>query len=344
MRRKVLTFMMCMLMVGTLVACAKTEQSKKTEDEKKAEEKETKELKDVTFVLDWTPNTNHTGVYVAIEKGYYEDAGLKVKVVQPPEDGAAVLVASGGAQFGVDFQDYLVPAFSGDNQLPVTAVAGIIQHNTSGIVSLKGNGITSPKGMCGKKYATWELEIEQAMLKYLVEKDGGKFQDVTMIPSTVTDVASALQTKEVDDVWIYYAWDGIALEQKGIENDFFFFKDFDEALDYYSPVIIANDDYLKDCPEETKDFLRATKKGYEYAMEHPEEAAEILVKAAPELDKDIVLASQKWLKDQYQSDAPYWGYIDEKRWDAFYDWLYDNGVVKEKIPHGTGFSNEYLQK
>ncbi|SFP98170.1 ABC-type nitrate/sulfonate/bicarbonate transport system, substrate-binding protein [Lachnospiraceae bacterium XBB1006] len=344
MKRRMFAVLLVMVMALSLAACGKSDSGNKTDAEKKAEEKETKELKNVTFVLDWTPNTNHTGVYVAIEKGFYEDAGLKVKVVQPPEDGAAVLVASGGAQFGVDFQDYLVPAFSGDNQLPVTAVAGIIQHNTSGIVSLKGNGITSPKGMCGKKYATWELEIEQAMLKYLVEKDGGDFKDVTMIPSTVTDVASALSTKEVDDVWIYYAWDGIALEQKGIASDFFFFKDYDEALDYYSPVIIANDDYLKDCPEETKAFLQATKKGYEYAMKHPKEAADILVKAAPELDKEIVVKSQEWLKDQYQADAPYWGYIDEKRWDAFYDWLYENGVVKEKIPHGTGFSNDYLQE
>lgn len=339
MRKRVFVVLMTLALVVSLAACGKTESGKK--DDKGQEE--TKELKEVTFVLDWTPNTNHTGVYVALEKGYYEEAGLKVKVVQPPEDGAAVLVASGGAQFGVDFQDYLVPAFSGDNQLPVTAVAGIIQHNTSGIVSLKGNGITSPKGMCGKKYATWELEIEQAMLKYLVEKDGGNFDDVTLIPSTVTDVASALQTKEVDDVWIYYAWDGVALEQKGIDSDFFFFKDYDEALDYYSPVIIANNDYLKECPEDAKAFLAATKKGYEFAMENPEEAADILVKAAPELDKDIVVKSQEWLKDQYQADAPAWGVIDAKRWDAFYDWLYDNGVVKEKIPHGTGFSNDYLQ-
>ena len=49
------------------------------------------ELTDVTICLDWTPNTNHTGLYVAAAKGYYEDAGLNVSIVQPPEDGATAI-------------------------------------------------------------------------------------------------------------------------------------------------------------------------------------------------------------------------------------------------------------
>ena len=82
-----------------------------------------------TVVLDWTPNTNHTGIYVALANGYFEEAGLNVQVVQPPEDGAVALVASGKAQFGVSFQDSLAPAFAGDSPMPVTAVAALIQHS-----------------------------------------------------------------------------------------------------------------------------------------------------------------------------------------------------------------------
>ena len=83
----------------------------------------------ITIVLDWTPNTNHTGIFVAEARGYFEEAGLKVEVVQPPEDGAVTLVASGKAQFGVSFQDSLAPAFVGEEAMPVTAVAAVIQHN-----------------------------------------------------------------------------------------------------------------------------------------------------------------------------------------------------------------------
>ena len=72
-------------------------------------------LIDITLVLDWTPNTNHTGFYIAQNLGYFEEAGLNVNIIQPPEDGATSMVASGQAQFGVDFQDYLAPVFTSEN-------------------------------------------------------------------------------------------------------------------------------------------------------------------------------------------------------------------------------------
>ena len=139
---------------------------------------EKEETEKLTFVLDWTPNTNHTGLYVAQSLGYFEDQGLEVEIVQPPEDGANTLVASGKAQFGVSFQDSMAPGVAGDNALPVTAVAALIQHNTSGIVSRKGEGMDRPKGMEGKKYATWDGPIEVAMIQNAVEKDGGDFSKV----------------------------------------------------------------------------------------------------------------------------------------------------------------------
>ena len=92
-------------------------------------------------MLDWTPNTNHTGFYVAQAQGYFAEAGLKVNIIQPPEDGAVMMVASGNAEFCIDFQDYLAPVFASKETYPVTAVAALIQHNTSGIVSLKEDGI-----------------------------------------------------------------------------------------------------------------------------------------------------------------------------------------------------------
>ena len=83
---------------------------------------------------------------------------------------------------------------------------------------------------------------------------------------------------------VYYAWDKIMGDSLGIETNFFYYKDYAPELNFYSPVIIANNDYLKDNKEEATKILRAIKKGYQYAMEHPEEAAEILIKYAPELE------------------------------------------------------------
>ena len=310
----------------------------------KAEEAAGSDGEKITFVLDWTPNTNHTGLYVAMAKGYFEEAGIEVEVVQPPEDGAEVLVGSGRAQFGVSFQDYIAPALVGQAPLPITAVAALVQHNTSGIISRAGEGMDTPAGLEGKKYATWDLPVEKATMQHVVEADGGDFSKVELIPSTVTDEVSALQSGSVDAIWIFYGWAGIACEVAGLETDYFAFADIDPVFDFYSPVVIANDRYLTDHPDTARAFLAALAKGYEFAVENPEEAAAILMEAAPELgsNEKLVVESQKYLSKQYIADAPRWGEFDAARWDAFYAWLNDNGLVEEEIPAGAGFTNDYL--
>ena len=298
----------------------------------------------ITVVLDWTPNTNHTGIYVALANGYFRDAGLDVKVVQPPEDGAVALVASGKAQFGVSFQDSLAPAFVGDAVMPVTAVAAVIQHNTSGIVSRAGEGMDTPRGLEGKKYATWDLDVEKATIRDVMAADGGDFDKVELIPSTVTDEVSALQSGSVDAIWIFYGWAGVACEVAGLPIDYFEFADIDPAFDYYTPVIIGCNDWMEENPETAKAFLTALSRGYTYAAENPKAAADILMEAAPELktNEELVYASQEYLAGEYIADAARWGEFDADRWAAFFEWLNENDLLEERIDPSFGFTNEYL--
>ncbi len=299
------------------------------------------DLTPVSLVLDWTPNTNHTGFYVAQKLGYYKEAGLDVEIQLPPEGSAPAFVAAGGADFGINAQDTLAPALVGEDALPITAVAALIQHNTSGLISLAEDGIESPKDLEGKVYATWDNPVEQAIIRTIMEADGGDFSKLTMVPSTVADVITALNTN-IDTVWIFYAWDGVATQVKGYDTNYLDLAQLDPVFDYYTPVLIANNNFLAEEPETAKAFLAATAKGYQYAIDHPEEAAEILLEASPELDRDIVLASQQWLTNQYIADADRWGYIDPARWDAFYAWLTENQLVEGELPAGTGYSNDYL--
>ena len=315
--------------------------SSATADE--ATTKANKENAKITFVLDWTPNTNHTGLYVAQELGYFDEAGLDVEIVQPPEDGAEALVGTGKAQFCVTFQDSMLPMIIGENKMPLSAVAALVQHNTSGIISRKGEGLDRPKGLEGKKYATWDLPIEKATLKQVVEDDGGDFSKVQLIPSTVTDESSALQTKSVDAIWVFYGWAGIATKLNNIETDYFAFKDINPVFDYYTPVIAGNSDWMAENPDLTKGFLTAMKKGYEYTIEHPDEACDILMKAAPELDEKLVKESQKYMNEQYKAEVEKWGYIDPARWNAFYNWINENKLAEVQIPENTGFTDEYLE-
>lgn len=334
MKKMMSLLLAAVLVIGMLTGCGASEN--------KTESADKKDLEKITFVLDWTPNTNHTGLYVAQKLGYFEEAGLEVEIVQPPEDGAVVLVASGKAQFGVSFQDSLAPAFVEGEVIPVTAVASVIQHNTSGIISRAGEGMDTPKGMEGHSYATWNGSIELATIQKVMEADGGDYSKLELIPSTVTDEVSALKTNSVDSIWIFYGWAGVKTELEDLATDYFAFADIDPVFDYYTPIIVAGNQFLEENPETAKAFLSAVSKGYEFAMENPEEAAEILCAAAPELDKELVVASQKYLADQYKADAPYWGYLDADRWNNFYQWVNDNELVEGKVMLDSGFTNEYL--
>ncbi len=299
------------------------------------------DAKKLTFVLDWTPNTNHTGLYVAQEKGYFAEEGLSVEIVQPSEDGATMMVASGRAQFGVGFQDSIAPSMLNDEKLPITAVAALLQHNTSGLISLKKTGIDRPKNLEGKKYATWDSPIELATIRKIVEADGGDFSKIQLIPSTVYDVVTALNT-EIDCVWIYYAWDGVKLELDGLDANYLDFRKIDDTFDYYTPMFIANTEFLEKDSVTAKKFLKALRRGYEFAVENPDAAAEILCKAAPELDRDLVYASQRWISKEYKAEVEPWGYITPERWNRFFRWLNETGLLEGTLPENTGFTNDYL--
>lgn len=333
MKRRILSLVISAMLAISLVGCQSNQASNEGET--------SKELQKISFVLDWTPNTNHTGIYTALEKGYYKDAGLDVEIIQPPEDGALGALGSGNAQFGVDFQESLAVALTSENPIPVTAVAAIIDHNTSGIISLKEKGIDDFSKLEGKTYATWDMPSEKAILKQVMTDAGATYDKLNMVPNSGADALSLMQT-DVDAVWVYEGWDVMMAQLEGIEYNYLPFAEKSPVLDFYTPVIVANNEFLETNPEAAKAFMQATAKGYEFAIENPSEAAGILVKHVPELSKELVQKSQEFLSAQYKAEKTQWGIIDESRWSAFYDWMYDQKLISEKLGN-KGFTNEFLQ-
>ncbi|MCL2067166.1 MAG: ABC transporter substrate-binding protein [Treponema sp.] len=294
----------------------------------------------IRVLLDWTPNTNHTGLYAALEMGWFAEEGLKIEITQPPEDEALALLAAGRAEFAFSFQESMGPAITGRDALPVQAVAAVISHNTSGVMSLAGSNIRRPADLQGKRFASWETPLVTAVIRDIVENDGGDFRLVTMIPNFATDAFSALQT-DVDAIWIYYAWDGIAAEVNGVDINYLDLGSIDIKFDFYTPVLVSGIAWAAENPEKTRKFLRAASRGYSFAMENPAEAAAILLKYAPELDAALVMRSQEYLKTRYQGDAQRWGEIDPERWGGFYKWMFEQDLLERDIGSG-GFTNEYL--
>lgn len=302
---------------------------------------EEKTLEEVTVVLDWVPNTNHTGLYTAVAKGYYAAEGLEVEIIQPSEGGTASLIASGQGNFGISYQEEVTYARTAAEALPIKAIAAIIQHNTSGFASPVSKGIESPKDFEGKKYGGWGSPAEKATIKGLMDKENADFNQVEMIDLGALDFFQA--TKDhVDFTWIYYGWDGIAAEIKEVPINFIKLQDYNENLDFYTPVIIANETLLTDQPDLAKKFLRATAKGYEFAIKNPKESVEILLAEAPEIDSEIAQASQEYLANEYISDASQWGIMEQKRWEGYSDWMYKNQLIERPLDVEEAYTNEYL--
>lgn len=317
------------LMLTTLSGCSKKEEKSADGGEK------------VTVVLDWTPNTNHTGLYTALENGYYKDQGLDVEIVQPPEGGAASLVASGKADFGISYQEEVTYAKTSDDPLPIKAIAAVIQHNSSGFASPKDKNIKTPKDFEGKIYGGWGSESETAAIKAVMEKTGADFNKVTIADIGQDDFFTAT-TNSVDFAWIYEGWDVVQAKLKNFDLNFIPLNQFDKRLDYYTPVIISNETLLNDNPELAKKFMKATTEGYQFAIDNPEEAAKILVKHAPEIDGELAIESQKFLASKYKDDAPRWGEMKDEVWNNYTAFLKEYGLINKDLKPEDAYTNEFL--
>ena len=302
----------------------------------------TKPLTTVTLMLDWTPNTNHTGLFVAQEKGYFAKEGLDVKFVQPSSSGnVEQLVAAGKSDFGVSFQEQVTTARA--NDVPILSLAAIIQHNTSGFASPTAKNILNAKNFEGKTYGGWGLPAEDAILKALMQKETADFAKIKMINIGEADQLTSL-TKDIDLTWIFYGWTGIEAELRKQSLNMIWLKDVDPALDFYTPVLITNEKMTQSQPELVRQFMLAVSEGYQYTIKNPAESAEILIKHAPEANADLIRSSQAWLSPQYQADAPQWGIQKAEVWERYAKWLVERNLLPKMIDPAKAYTNDFLPK
>ncbi|MGG3804453.1 ABC transporter substrate-binding protein [Metabacillus fastidiosus] len=320
-----------------LAGCSGGQESAESGKDKQTENKNEK----VTVVLDWTPNTNHTGLYVAKEKGYFKEEGLDVDIILPGEAGAEQLVASGKADFGVSHQETVTEARV--QGLPVVSIAAIIQHNTSGFASPVEKNIKSPKDFAGKTYGGWGGPAEKPVISTLMNAEKANVDDVSFVNMGETDFFTAVK-RDIDFAWIFYAWTGIEAELRGEKLNMIYLTDYSKNLDYYTPILVANEGKIKDNTDQVKKFMNAVSKGYNFAIENPAEAADILIKENPDLDAELVKKSQEWLSPRYKDDAPRWGEQKQEVWENYAKWMLENKVLEKELDTKSAFTNEFLPK
>lgn len=302
-------------------------------------ENSTDELTPVSLVLDWTPNTNHTGIYVAIENGFFEEQGLDVEILLPGEVGAEQLISTGKADFGVSYQERVIMARS--EGLPLMSLAAVIQHNTAGYMSPVDRDITKPKDFEGKVFGGIGVPIQEAMMSTVMNQNDADIDEVDVLNIGDSDFFTAIE-RDVDFMTVFYAWTGIEAEIRGIDMNMMYYIDVAEGLDFYTPVLATNEDMIETDPEKVEKFIAAATKGYEYAIENPSEAADILIAEEPDLDPELVTKSQEWLVDKYQDDASQWGLQELDRWDTVIDFMFENDIIEQDIEAEEAFTTEFL--
>lgn len=307
----------------------------------KKENAENNDLQKVKLILDWTPNTNHTGFYVAQEKGYYKELGLDVEIIQPSEGSSLQLMAAGQGDFAVSYQEDLTFARTSDTPLPVKAIAAIIQNNTSGFASPKEKGIETVKDFEGKVYGGYGGPSERAILQAVMEKNGADFSKLTTVDVGTEDFFIATKNN-IDFEWTFEAWTNIQAKLKGFDINYIPVRELDESLNYYTPIIAASEDTIANKKDMVSKFMEATSKGYEYAIQNPEESAKILISKVPEIDEELAIESQKFLANEYKADSPRWGEMKDSIWTNYTNFLFDKGLIEKNMESSEAYTNEFL--
>ena len=309
-----------------------------------------KPLDTVTLALDWTPNTNHTGVYVAMEKGWYQQQGIDLKLTPYSSSIAPeTLVATGKADLAISFTESVTAARAVGQ--PLVSIAAIVQHNTSALVSLKGSGLDSVAKLAGKRYAGFGAPYEQPVIQQMLSCAGAtstSFQNVT----TSLDPIEALKSKQFDFAWVYQGWEVIQAQRAGVQLNVF--PLLGSCMpDYYSPVIVTSQHDITSRPDVLKRFLAATAQGYNYAIQHPKDAADLLIKGAPAGtfdDNGLVYASQDYLSAQYATGAKCWGQQTLDKWTNYPRFMYAHNAVQDangnpittQPDYSAFFTNQFL--
>ena len=304
----------------------------------------------VRFALDWTPNTDHTGFYVAQSKGWYRDAGITLKILPYGNTAPEALLAAGQADCGISFQDSLTFAVAAG--APIKSVMAILQHEASAIAVLASSPIQRPSELDGKTYAGFGYPNEAPTIKYVIRADGGKgdFRTVTLDSTAY----QALYSKQADFTIPFTAWEGVEAQEKGIALRYFKFTDYGFP-DFYQVVLACNDDWLSKNADAARRFVAATVQGFEFADQQPDAAAAILIAENPSVFKDnprLPLDSQRFITQQhlYVDAAGNVGRQTLEQWTGYSSFLYREGLLTDAkgkplsapLDYATLFTNDFL--
>lgn len=295
---------------------------------------EQKELREINVVLDWYPNAIHTFIYTSIERGYYEEEGLDVKIRFPANANDALsLVAAGKAEIGMYYQQDVIQAVA-NQDTPIKSIGAIVQSPLSVVLSLKDKDITSPADLVGKTIGYGGTALSESIVKTMMEYVGADASDVNLI-DVGFDLMSSMTTGNVDaTIGCLVNHEVPQLEEEGFEVNYFMVNGFG-IPNYYEEVFLANNEMIAEEPDVLKGFLRASARGFEDFKNDPDGCLAILMNNQNEenfpLSQSVEEKSCATLLPLMETEDISFLTQTEECWQENIDWMLEAGLIDQSV-------------
>ena len=288
----------------------------------------------VSVVLDWTPNTNHSGIYLAMARGYYDQAGIDVEILPYSEAGSGSVLLSKGADFAFEGAYSVIGSRARGDAM--TMVFNLQQQSSQGIAVRADNAfITRPADLDGKLFATWGASEGAAKVRAMIRNDGGEGNVETVLLGT--SAYAAVYNGTADFAEGLTTWEGIEADLEGTPLKWFMPADYGVETTPAELGLATTPAYLTENPDLARRFIQATQKGYADAVADPAGAVDALIDANPDasIDRELAAKSQEMLASRYWKDASgSVGHADLDRWQSYIDYLEAQGLLEDHVAQG----------
>ena len=310
----------------------------------------------ITIALDWTPNVNHAGMYLAQLKNYFP-ADMSVEFISTDIDNYTKSpierLADGEADIALGPTEHLLKhRLLKEDTFPVVAIATIMQEETSGFVTLAGSGIDRPAQLDSKTYAGYKTLLEENLLNSMIRQDGGQ-GNIQMVTPPRLEVFEASLRHEFDVCWVFLPWEREIAAHRGIDLNTFRLTDYQVPYGY-SPLLMTREELLQEYPDQIRAFLAAAARGYQEVTEQPDAVAQLLTKGIGHsnfADADFISRTMTAITPTLLTRDGDWGIMQSEHSERYIHWLLQHQLLKteggqslteQDITIDKLFTNQYL--